>query len=159
LTDSEADAKRYAFVLLNYRSRSEKELRDRLKKKGFSEIHISGALKHLKQAGYLDDSALALHLKHQAFNNKLLGHVMAKRFLHSRGVPDDIINETLKYDEEAEADKIQKLIHKKLKTMGSYSEKAKEKKLWDFLVRKGYNFATIKNALSDLIQIEEEEEV
>jgi len=158
LTDSEADAKKYAFILLSYRSRSEKELRERLKKKRFSEIHISGALKHLKQAGYLDDNALALNLKHQAFNNKLLGHDMAKRFLLSRGVPDEIINETLEYSEETEVDKIQKLIGKKLKTMENYSDKIKEKKLWDFLVRKGYNFSTIKNALPNFIRIEREEE-
>lgn len=157
MTDSEADAKKYAFVLLSYRSRSEKELRERLKKKSFSEIHISSALKYLKKTGYLDDHALALHLKHQAFNNKLLGHTSAKMFLLSRGVPEEIINETLEYNEEAEADKIHKLIDKKLRTMGNYSDKIKEKKLWDFLVRKGYNFSTIKNALPDFKRIEEEE--
>ena len=46
-------------MLLNYRSRSEKELRERLEKKGFSENHIASTLKHLKEAGYLDDHALA----------------------------------------------------------------------------------------------------
>jgi regulatory protein len=158
LTDSEADAKKYAYALLSYRSRSEKELRELLKKKKFSEIYISGALKHLKQSGYLDDQALALRLKHQAFDNKLLGHASAKRFLLGRGVPDEIVNDTLEYNEETEADKIQKLIDKKLKTMGNYSDKKNAKKLWDFLVRKGYNFSTIRKALADFKLIEEKEE-
>jgi len=144
-------------MLLNYRSRSEKELRERLEKKGFSENHIASALRHLKESGYLDDHALAQDLKRQAFDNKLLGFNNAKRFLLNRGVPDEIIDETLEYNEETEANKIKKLIEKKLKTTGNYPDKKKEKKLWDFLVRKGYRFSTIRNALHDIIRIEEEE--
>ena len=157
MTDSEPSARRYAFMLLNYRSRSEKELRERLEKKGFSENHIASTLKHLKEAGYLDDHTLAQDLKRQAFDNKLLGYNNAKRFLLNRGVPDEIIDETLEYNEETEANKIKKLIEKKLKTTGNYPDKKKEKKLWDFLVRKGYRFSTIRNALHDIIRIEEEE--
>jgi regulatory protein len=158
LTDSEANARKYAFLLLNYRSRSEKELRERLEKKGFSENNISSTLRQLKEAGYLDDHALALDLKRQAFDNKLLGHNSAKRFLLNRGVPDEIIDETLEYNEETEANKIQKLIEKKLRTTGNYADKKKERRLWDFLVRKGYSFSTIRNAFQNFIRIEEEEE-
>ena len=93
-------------MLLNYRSRSETELRERLEKKGFSENHISSTLRRLKESGYLDDHALALDLKRQAFDNKLLGHNSAKRFLLNRGVPDEIIDETLEYNEETENNKI-----------------------------------------------------
>jgi len=145
-------------MLLNYRSRSEKELRERLEKKGFSENHISITLRHLKESGYLDDHALALDLKRQAFDNKLLGHNSAKRFLLNRGVPDEIIDETLEYDEETETNKIKKLIEKKLRTTGNYPDKKKEKRLWDILARKGYSFSTIRNALHNIIRIEEDEE-
>jgi len=158
LTDSEGSARKYAFLLLNYRSRSEKELRERLEKKGFSENHISSTLRYLKGAGYLDDHALALDLKRQAFDNKLLGYNSTKRFLLNRGLPDEIIDETLGYNEEIEAGKIEKLIEKKLRTTGNYTDKKKEKRLWDFLVRKGYRFSTIRNALHNIIRIEEDEE-
>jgi len=157
LTDSEPSARRYAFLLLNYRSRSEKELRERLEKKGFSENHIASTLGHLKEAGYLDDQALAQDLKRQAFDNKLLGYNNAKRFLLNRGVPDEIVNETLTYDEETETQKIQKLIDKKHKAMGACPDIREKKKLWDFLVRKGYTYNTIKNALHNFTQVEEEE--
>ena len=145
-------------MLLSYRSRSEKELKERLEKKGFSERHIASTLKHLKQAGHLDDHALALDLKRQAFNNKLLGHNRAKLFLLNRGLPDEIVNAALKYDEETETQKIQKLIEKKRKTMGDCLDKKKEKKLWDFLVRKGYTYSTIRYAFRNLLEIEKEEE-
>jgi len=144
-------------MLLSYRNRSEKELQERLRKKGFSELHISVTLKHLKQSGYLDDHALALDLKRQAFNNKLLGHNRARIFLLDRGLPDDIVNETMTYDEETEAQKIQVLMDKKIKTMGICPDNKERKKLWDFLVRKGYSYNTIRNALRKLTQVEEEE--
>jgi len=144
-------------MLLSYRNRSEKELQERLRKKGFPELHISVTLKHLKQSGYLDDHALALDLKRQAFNNKLLGHNRARIFLLDRGLPDDIVNETMTYDEETEAQKIQVLMDKKIKTMGICPDNKERKKLWDFLVRKGYSYNTIRNALQKLTQVEEEE--
>ncbi|MDH4231233.1 MAG: RecX family transcriptional regulator [Nitrospirota bacterium] len=158
MTDSAADARKYAFRLLGYRSRSENELRERLEKKGFSGSDISSALMYLKETGYLDDHALALNLKRQAFNNKLLGHKRTKSFLLSRGVPNEIVEAALQYDEEAETEKIQKLIDKKLKTMGNYLDKKNEKRLWDFLVRKGYTFSTIRKACQNLKRIAEEEE-
>jgi regulatory protein len=144
-------------MLLSYRSRSEKELKERLGKKGFSDNPIAVTLKYLKQAGYLDDHALALDLKRQAFNNKLLGYNRAKIFLLDKGVPDDIVSETLTYDEETELQKIQKLMDRKLRTMGACIDDKKKKKLWDFLVRKGYSYNTIRNAFRNLTQVEGEE--
>lgn len=158
MTDSAPDAKKYAFRLLSYRSRSENELRERLEKKGFSEIDISATLKYLKEAGYVDDHGLALNLKRQAFNNKLLGHKRTRIFMLSRGVPDEVVDAALQYDEEAETEKIQKLIDKKLKTMGNYLDKKNEKRLWDFLVRKGYTFSTIRRACQNLKRIRKDEE-
>lgn len=158
MTDSDSSARKYALLLLKYRSRSEKELLERLGKKGFSEKDIASTIKRLKEAGYLDEHALALDLKRQAFDNKLLGHNSAKRFLLNRGVPDEIIDETLQYDEESETDRINRLIEKKLRTTGNCPDKIKEKRLWDFLARKGYSFSTIRNALHNFIRIEEEEE-
>jgi SOS response regulatory protein OraA/RecX len=61
------------------------------------------------------------------------------------------------YDEETEAQKIQVLMDKKIKTMGICPDNKERKKLWDFLVRKGYSYNTIRNALQKLTQVEEEE--
>jgi len=144
-------------MLLSYRGRSEKELRERLEKKRFSERHIFGVLTDLKQAGYLDDHALARDLKRQAFHNKLLGYARTKKFLHDRGVPDEVTDAVLEYDEKVEAQKILKLIDKKMKTLGDSLDKKKEKRLWDFLARKGYTFSTIRNALSNSERTEQKE--
>jgi regulatory protein len=158
LTDSAAKAKKYAFRLLGYRSRSEKELEDRLQQKGFSGDEISFALKQLKEAGYIDDYALAMDLKRQAYDHKLFGYARTKKLLIDRGVPVQIVNAALMYDEEAETGKIRKLIGKKLRTLENYPADRRKKKLWDFLVRKGYSFSTINEVFRDLTEFEFEEE-
>lgn len=147
----------YAFMLLGYRSRSEKELEERLQKKGFSGSNIASAIDCLKKNGYLDDCALALDLKRQASDNKLLGHHRTKKFLLDRGLPNEIVNAALIYDEETEAVKIKKLIEKKLHNMEKHPDKKDKKKLYDFLVRKGYGFSTINSALHDFTEFKEEE--
>ncbi|NQU73859.1 MAG: regulatory protein RecX, partial [Candidatus Omnitrophica bacterium] len=52
-------AKNCAYRLLSYRSRSIKEINDRLKKKGFSPAIIKKTVTHLKQINYLNDEEFA----------------------------------------------------------------------------------------------------
>ena len=57
-----AEAKSYALKLLGYRSRSEKEMTERLKKKGFDGTVINSVVKFLKDTGLIKDEALAAEL-------------------------------------------------------------------------------------------------
>ncbi|MDI6606261.1 MAG: regulatory protein RecX, partial [Candidatus Omnitrophota bacterium] len=52
-------ARQYAFLLLKFRQRSEKELEQRLKKKNFKEEVIKEALAFLKQKTFIDDKSFA----------------------------------------------------------------------------------------------------
>ncbi|OGO50870.1 MAG: hypothetical protein A2148_07910 [Chloroflexi bacterium RBG_16_68_14] len=60
---AEAEARRNALEsalrLLSYRPRSERELGDRLARKGFGREVIAGTLSRLRELGYLDDAAFA----------------------------------------------------------------------------------------------------
>ena len=158
MTDSAGNAKRYSFRLLSYRARSERELRERLEKKGFPEEVISSTLKSLVRSGFLDDRALASNLKRQAFENKLLGYEGAKSFMMKRGLSREVVESALGYDEDTEARNIQKLLDKKLKSMGNYLTEGEQKRLWSFLARRGYSFGIIKKALRELKFNKEEEE-
>jgi regulatory protein len=157
LTDSPDEARRYSIRLLSYRARSEKEIRDRLKRKGFSGKSIESAVPSLKESGFIDDVALARQLRRQAIEVKLLGYGPAKAYMIKRGVPAEIIEETLDRDEDEELRNAQKIVDKKLKTMGNYLTADERKKLWNFLARRGYSFGTIRKALKDA-GIEEAEE-
>jgi regulatory protein len=157
LTDSPDEAKRYSLRLLSYRARSEKELRSRLEQKGFSERSISPVIRFLKEAKFLDDAALAEQLRRQALDVKLLGFSSAKNHMIRRGLAKDIVEATLDFDEDEELRNAQKLVEKKLKSMGNYLTAKEKKKLWNHLARRGYSFGTIRKALKDL-HIEEAEE-
>ncbi len=158
MTDSPDDAKRYCLRLLSYRGRSERELRERLGKKGFSEEVISPTFRYLKQSGYLDDDALAVNLKRQAVEKKLLGYEGIRTFMLKRGLPPEVIRSTLDYDEDGEFKNIHKLVDKKLKSMGNYLTESDKKKLWHFLARRGYSFEIIRKAMKETLKFREEAE-
>jgi regulatory protein len=150
LTDSPDEARRYSLRLLSYRARSEKELRDRLEKKGFSERSISSVMQSLKDAKLLDDATLAEQLRRQAREIKLLGYGSAKAYMLKRGLPADIVEGALEYDGHEELRNAGKLVEKKLKSMGNCLTVDDRNKLWKFLARRGYSFGTIRDVLRDL---------
>jgi regulatory protein len=145
----------YALKLLGYRSRSEKELRERLGRKGFQEAIIDRALLRLKEAGFIDDTALAADLKRHAFDRKLLGYEGAKSFMLKRGLSRSTVESAVSYDEEAEVEKAVKFLDKKMSSMGNYPAKERKKKLWNFLARRGYSSAVIRRAMKDFYFEEE----
>lgn len=153
---TEADAVRYAYRLLSYRDRSEKELEERLRKKGFSEKAVRDAISSLKLKGFLDDAELAGSLKRVAEDIKLLGNKGVSQFLKHRGLSKEIIGDVLAKDDSDEIIRAKKLVDRKLKTMGNYSDEEIRQKVWRALARKGYSFDTIRQMLKQL-KIEEDE--
>ena len=157
MTGSAAKARSYALTLLRYRGRSEKELRDRLRKKGYQQEDIDAAVLNLRDSGFLDDEALAENLKRQAMTNKLLGFDGARRLMQQRGLPRQIIDRALTYDEETELRSIEKLIDKKQRTIEKYPEPKRTRSLVGFLMRKGYPLHIIRKALKNRYMHEEME--
>ncbi len=149
MTDSPDEARRYSLRLLSYRARSEKEIRDRLGRKGFGEKSIAAAVRSLREAGFINDAALAEQLRRQAIEVKLLGFGSARAYMMKRGLPGEVIESILEPDEDEELLNAQKLVDKKLKTMGNYLTADERRKLWNFLARRGYSFGTIRKALKE----------
>ncbi|MBI5631928.1 MAG: RecX family transcriptional regulator [Nitrospirae bacterium] len=158
MTGSAGNARRYALLLLRYRGRSEKELRERLKKKGYQAEEIETTVAYLIDSGFLDDRALAENLKRQAMANKLLGFEGARRFMQQRGLSKETINETLEYHEDDELHNIGKLIEKKQRSISRYPEPKRTQSLMGSLMRKGYSIALIRKALKNTISDKETEE-
>ncbi len=144
---NKADAIRYAYRLLSYRDRSEKELTDKLKWKGFSGEIIQQTINHLSEKGFIDDAALALSLRRIAEDAKLLGDRGVRIFLQRRGISENLIRDVLTDNDPDELIRARKAVDKKLKTIENYSDEEIKKKMWRFLVRKGYSFDTINKIL------------
>jgi len=149
LTDSRSEVKRYAFRLLAYRGRSENELRERLASKGFSEAAVTETIVNLKEAGFIDDAALALDLKRQTLEQKKLGYRAARSFMEKRGLGRDLVESTLGYDEDVELANARNLLCKRMKSMGNYLTTKERKRLYDYLSRRGFSSPVIGKALRD----------
>ena len=157
MTVSAPEARAYALKLLSYRGRSEKELRDRLRKKGYPPEDIEATVRYLGKSGFIDDRVVAENLKRQAMTNKHLGFEGTRRFMQQRGIPRDIIDGVLRYDKETELLNIRKLIDKKQKSSEKYPEPKRTRSLIGFLIRKGYSMQVIRKALKDRCTDEEME--
>lgn len=146
MTDLVNSAKRYSFKLISYRGRSERELREKLIRKGFTADIISQTIAYCKKAGYIDDEVLVQNLKRQALENRMLGYAGAKRFMLKRGLSYELIESSLYYDENKELGNAQQLLERKLSTAKGPLSAKETQRIWNFLARRGYSFHTIKKA-------------
>ena len=121
MTDSQDKAKKYAFRLLSYRGRSEKELKERLIKKGISKAVASSTVTYLKHLGLVDDRSLAESLKREALSRKFLSQKGASLFLRHRGVPREIINEVIDDDETVDLRNARRLLRKNRRSLRNHS--------------------------------------
>ena len=144
-------ARQYAFKLLSYRGRSEKELEERLIKKGITKSVASSTINYLKDIGLIDDMALAETLKREAVTTKLLSKNGAKKFILNRGISREIVDLVFSNDENEDIENARKLVDKKLKAFRDYSPETVKRRLYNILLRRGYSFETIMAVLKDKI--------
>jgi regulatory protein len=142
-------ARQYAFKLLSYRGRSEKELEERLIKKGITKTVASSTIKYLKHLGLIDDMSLAETLKREALTTKLLSQNGARRFILNRGIPCEIVNQILSNDRSEDIENARRLIDKKLKAFKDYSSDTAKRRLYNLLLRRGYSFETINTVMKE----------
>lgn len=150
MTASEPDAVRYCLRLLSYRGRSVRELRERLRDKGYDEAVVEAALARLSAAGYLDDHLLARNLARLAAEQRLLGNSAARQFLRKRGIDEEVINATLVTDEEAELALCLRLAGKRARVAGMPGTPQEKNRLFQYLARRGYGPDIIRRAMREL---------
>ena len=148
-------ARQYALKLLSYRGRSEKELEERLLKKGITKTIVSSTINELKEIGLIDDMALAEALKRQALTTKMLSQNGAKRYMQTRGIPRDIIDVVFYHDENKDFDNALRFAGKKLMSLNHYPSEVIKRRFYNLLLRRGYSAETIMKVLKDISNKEE----
>lgn len=149
LKDSHVKAREYALKLLSYRSRSEKEIYDRLKKKGFAGAEITCTIKFLQAAGLIKDEELVHELLKNAVEKKYLAKRGIKLFLRNRGIKKDLIDEAISgLSEDAEKEAALGLAERKLKVLKNYPPDIIKRRLWGMLERRGFSAEIIKETLN-----------
>ncbi|MCA1688405.1 MAG: RecX family transcriptional regulator [Actinobacteria bacterium] len=125
-----------ALNFLGYRARSEKEVRDRLRRYGYGEETVGGVVGRLKEIGYLDDQDFA----------RLVAQEKARRYgprrvsaeLRKSGVDAELARDAV--DEEfagrSEIDEARSTAARRYNRGGSDAE---ARRVYGFLVRRGYS--------------------
>ncbi len=145
MSEGTGKALRYAFKLLGYRGRSESELSERLRLKGFSDDEVRAALERLKDGGYVDDGALARSLRTRAEEVKLLGSYGARMYLRRMGIPREVAEEALEgYDEALSA---KRLVQSRQRAVRGLPASVARRRLAGCLSRRGYSAETVRKAL------------
>jgi len=141
---NEKNALKAAVDVLSRRPLSEKELSDKLLKKGFEEEEVQKVIEHLRSLALLDDEEYAgMVVRHYAAMG--YGEMKVRSELYRRGLGRDII-ECMMQDFSSDPDKIYEIMRAKIKVL---PPDAKEKKrIFDMMLRKGYMSDDIRDALS-----------
>lgn len=156
MTGSATEAKRYALKLLHYRSRSEKEIIQRLKRKGFDDNHINDTVEFLKNAELIKDNVLASELFRNATENKLLGRKGIQAFLSNRGIKKDLAAEALScLSEDTEKETALRLVEKKMKVLRNHPKNVIKRRLWGMLERRGFSAGVINTVIKSIDELTE----
>ena len=142
-------ARALAYRYLSNRDRSTRETADHLKKKGFEEAVVQETLYHLKKAKFLDDRRFAEHWARTRAENRHYGRFRLRQELLGKGLPQELINETLDtlFESVQEIDLARAVVEKKLPLMEDLAPDKKKNRLIGLLQRKGFSLDIVYKVL------------
>ena len=144
--------KNRALWYLDRMPRTEKNLKEKLKNAGFSAETVLKVTEKLKEYSLVDDVSYA-----QNFLLKCESQNLSRRQIYckmiEKGLPRAIIEDTLGEKRESETQKIAALIEKKYKN--KLDTKESKEKVFASLIRKGFSFGDVKNAISHFCESDE----
>jgi len=149
---TKAIARNYAFRLLRERPRSEKEMRSRLKLKGFDSEHIDDVVASLKKAGQIDDSKFAKFFMESRMHMNPVGDIVLKHDLKRKGIEPKIIEQVIddKHLNYNELDTALKMAEERFKRLKGLDRKKASKRIYDFLLRRGFEYDTVRRVIEKL---------
>ena len=145
-------AKNNAYVLLRSRPRSEHEMRQRLKLKGYDAAVIDGVVEGLKKTGDIDDEKFARFWVDSRMHSNPMGDVVLKHELKLKGLSDSVIESALQdkvknYDEYEVAFNMAAECYKRFQRL---DKRKALKRVYDLLFRRGFKYDTIRRITEEL---------
>jgi len=143
-----------ALDMLEARGRSVAELRRLLIRKGEPTEDVDAAIERLRASGLLDDANYARQLT----RSKVLGAGLSKRRIQQeltkRGVARELSADAIDtvFEEESidEAESIERVARKKLRTLTKLDAPTRRRRLYGFLARRGFDADDIGRVLRAL---------
>jgi len=146
-------AKQKALALLDKRDYSRKELLRKLTEKGISDADANAALDRLCELGFVDDARYApIVMRHYAARG--YGRRRVAQELQRRGIPKELWDEALSQMPEQD-EELDRLLRSRLRGADP-DDRAALKKAADALLRRGYGWDEINEAVERLRSAREE---
>lgn len=140
-----------ATELLSRRDHGEKELLIKLRQKGFKE-EAEEAIEKLKYYGYIDDRRFAENYVKELIRIKHYGKRRVEQELYRKGIDREIISEVLEAAEFPESELVSLIERKYYRYL---TDEKGIKKTINSLLRMGYSYGEIKDALKAVSETEE----
>ncbi len=141
-------AKERALYLLDYRDYSYTELFEKLEK-NYGEDICYKVMERMVELGTIDDRRYAERLARHYIEVKKFGYYRAVSEMRNKGIPKDIIEETLSEYEDTVFDRLFELINKKYYRY--LDDEKGVKKVKNALVRYGYSYDDINAVLNEIL--------
>lgn len=148
--DTVEKAKDSAYRLISLRPRSIAEIQQRLRKKGYDADVIEQVIDRLVDLDFLNDETFAQFWVEQRDTFKPRSHMALRQELQQKGIDRSIIDEALTASDETVAARA--AAEKKARQLARYPEDEFKKKLGQFLQRRGFRYALIKEIMDELWQ-------
>lgn len=156
--DEQSKAVNSALLLLTTRPRSVKEIRTRLKQKGFSEPAIDAVVAKAEGWNYVDDEAFARFWVENREANRPRGRRLLEQELRDKGVDREIVRSVIDEAELDETAAATELAKAKMRSLSKLEPEVARRRLAGFLARKGYTFDVVKRATAFAMDSELEPE-
>lgn len=149
-----------ALDMLEARARGVEELRRRLVKKGEPEPDVDAAIERLRANGLLDDANFARQLTRSkalgaGLSRRRIAQELAKRGV-DRAVSAEAIAEVFEDEDVDEDASLERIARKKMRTMSTLDATTRERRLFGFLARRGYESGAIQRIVRRLVREIEE---
>lgn len=142
-----------AVNLLAYKPRSERELRERLLEKDWTNEEIVDAvLEKLKEYNYLNDDQFARELAASKLRQKPMGARVLKQKLALRKLDKETVQEAVEqtFSEQPEEEIIKQSIAKRLRLKGKPETREDTKKFYDYLLRQGFSYDLVSRKMREI---------
>jgi regulatory protein len=147
LTGAELSQRCYEAALryLDYRPRSQAELRQRLARRGFDGDTIAATLARLQEQGLVDDLAFAQFWKEnrQAFSPR--SRWLVRRELRQKGVAEEVIERVVANVDEEDGAYQAAIAKARRLPLGDYE--GFRRRLGEYLKRRGFGYGAIKSTI------------
>ena len=133
-----------AFRLLAAKPRGVAQLRERLLEKAEPEF-VEQAIARLLELGYLNDEQFAASFARSRLTIKPLGKTRLRQDLKRQQLDGTTVEATLAhaYDEQSEESLLDRTVEKRLRLKGAPSSREEAKKLFDYLLRRGFSYELV----------------